>query len=271
MRIFAFCLIIAMSGLVTTPLAHGQSLSSENLQHSRWNSTYESFSGERIRATLEFNGESGSYDTNSGSGDLSNVRYSLTLGGGATIKGNWSFAGSSGTFTFFVAGNSRPPMFSGAWQGEGRSGGWSGRFIGVVPIVAGGQTGSGQPQPGGTVVYDKFWSYNAGKDYYYKKCSFPAGSYQYIIFFKSKPQWLYWYNPEKQVYWCACPTVNHPRWGDDVQNGKDLFLLASTKAGSIEETRFPSAGDDGANFTTGTAKDKDGSTVTLGCPPSDLP
>jgi hypothetical protein len=266
------CVLALICSLAAVPLANAQSLSGEELQRSKWSSSYESFSGERIRATLVFNGESGSYDTGAGAGELSNVEYKFKLGGGAEIKGNWSFGGSSGTFTFFVAGNSRPPMFSGAWQGAGRSGGWNGRFIEVVqPAGGGGQLGGQFVQQGGGVVYDQVWSYNTGKGYYYKKCAFPAGGYQYIIFYKSKPNWLYWYNPEKQVYWCACPTINHPQWGNDIQNGKDLFLMASVKAGNLEDARFPSAGEDGANFTTGSAKDKDGSTVTLGCPPSDLP
>jgi hypothetical protein len=268
MRQFAYIMTLTVCGLSAVGWARGQSLSGDDLQRSRWNSTYESFSGDRVRATLVFSGNTGYYDTGSGAGELSNVKYSTTLGGGATIRGNWAFAGSSGTFTLFVAGNSRPPMFSGSWQGEGRSGGWNGRFVGIEP---GGGGGPQVAQPGGTVVYDPSWSYNPGKDYYYKKCTFPAGGYQYIIYYKSKPNWLYWYNPEKQVFWCACPTVNHPRWGNDIRNGKDLFLMADVKAGEIEDARFPAAGDDGANFTTGSAKDKDGSSVALGCPPPDLP
>lgn len=121
------------------------------------------------------------------------------------------------------------------------------------------------------VTYDQDWSYNNQKDYYYKKCTFPAGGYQYLIFFKAKPQWVYWYNPGTQVFWCACPTVKHPQFGEDIKAGKDLFLMAKKKDKKIEDTEFPDPGDNGANFKKGKAKDKDGSEVDLTCPPPDLP
>jgi hypothetical protein len=121
------------------------------------------------------------------------------------------------------------------------------------------------------VTYAPNWSYNQQKGYFYKKCSFPAGGYQYLVYYKEKPNWVYWYNPATEVFWCACPTVNHPKWGEDIKNGKDLFLMASKKAKNLEDAEFPSAGDDGANFKKGKAKDKDGSSVDLSCPPPDLP
>jgi hypothetical protein len=127
------------------------------------------------------------------------------------------------------------------------------------------------PQPAfAQVKYDKEWSYNKDKGYYYKKCMFPKGGYQYLIYYKEKPKWVYWYNPDKEVFWCACPTVKHPKWGEDIKAGKDLFLEAKKKAKKLEDSEFPD-GDDGANFKKGKAKDKDGSDVDLSCPPPDLP
>jgi hypothetical protein len=55
----------------------------------------------------------------------------------------------------------------------------------------------------------------------------------------------------------------HPKWGESIQNGQDLFLIASTKARNIEDCEFPDPGDDGANFKPGKAKDKDGTEVNL--------
>ncbi len=114
------------------------------------------------------------------------------------------------------------------------------------------------------VTYAKDWSYNQRKDYFSKKCSFPAGGYQYLVYDKSQPKWVYWYNPgtQTQVYWCACPTVNHPKWGQNIRVGEDLFLKASTMSKNIEDTKFPDDAN-GANFKKGTAKDKDGSPVDL--------
>ncbi|MDX1946709.1 MAG: hypothetical protein SFU86_15015 [Pirellulaceae bacterium] len=113
------------------------------------------------------------------------------------------------------------------------------------------------------------WQYNAGKGYYYRKCSFPAGGHQYVVYYKSRPQWVYWYNPGAQVFWSACPTINHPTWGNDIRNGKDLFLIAEVKGRNVEDCKFPMP--TGANFVPGKAKDKDGGDVALGCPPPDLP
>jgi len=126
------------------------------------------------------------------------------------------------------------------------------------------------PAVSAQVTYDKNWSYNKDKGYYYKKCAFPRGGHQYLVYYKSKPNWVYWYNPTTQVYWCACPTVNHPKWGQDIKNGKDLFLMATTKDRDLERTKFPDDAN-GANFKKGKAKDSDGSEVDLSCPPPDLP
>ena len=105
---------------------------------------------------------------------------------------------------------------------------------------------------------------------YYRVCMFPAGGHQLLILFPSKPQWVYWYNPDKQVYWCCCPTIKHPSFGSDAANGVDQFLMATTKSNKIEDTEFPD--DAGPNFKSNAkAKDKNGQDVTLGCPPPDLP
>ena len=108
------------------------------------------------------------------------------------------------------------------------------------------------------------------KGNYYRVCKFPKGEYQYLILFKDKPKWVYWYNQKADKFWSCCPTIKHPKWGEDAAAGKDRFLIAIVKAAKIEDCKFPE--DDGPNFKPGaTAKDKDGSTVNLGCPPPDLP
>lgn len=234
-------------------------LTAETIQRSRWNTNYEALGGGRVQALLTFNGTQGIYETNDGQGTLNGVRYDVRLGGGATITGNWSFGDTNGRFTFFVAGNSQPPAFSGSWQANGMSGNWSGRFSGIAQQGGGG---------GGQVNYGPWM--RTGKGNYYRKCTFPQGGQQLLILFPSKPQWVYWYNQEKQVYWCCCPTIKHPDYGDDVQAGKDLFLMATRKTNDIETCEFPE--DAGPNFRSGaTAKDRDGSDVDLGCPPPELP
>jgi hypothetical protein len=254
----------------------------DELQHSQWNSSYD-VNRTRVQATLVLDGNTGYYDTNFGRGRISNVEYTFNFGGAAQVEGNWNFDGGAGTFVFFVTGNGSDLAFSGSWQShDGRSGSWNGRFVQALQgggggggAVTNGDDSTADPfasifNGGGTVTYGD-WQYNGAKGYYSRKCQFPAGGYQYVIYYPSKPDWVYWYNPAKQVFWCACPTVNHPRWGNDIGNGADLFLMASTKARNLADCRFPDAGDDGANFVQGTATDVDGSQVALGCPPSDLP
>ena len=63
---------------------------------------------------------------------MSGVDYVFNLGSGATISGMWNFGGVHGRFTFFVAGNSTTPIFSGSWQANGQSGNWHGEFAGIV-------------------------------------------------------------------------------------------------------------------------------------------
>jgi hypothetical protein len=219
-------------------------LDSSSIRRSQWDTNYESIGGGRVNARLVFDGSDGSYQAGGSVGSLSNVQYDVKLGGGATITGRWALGNVRGTFTFFVAGTSQPPAFSGSWQANGRSGGWNGKFVGIAsgPAVAAGG--------GGSVTYDPNWSFNPQKGYYYKKCHFPAGGYQYVVFYKEKPDWIYWYNPAptSQVFWCACPTVNNARWGEAIRQGQDLFLMASRKSREIEDCVFPDEGAGGANF-----------------------
>src|SRR5262249_33904672 len=119
------------------------------------------------------------------------------------------------------------------------------------------------------VTYDNQWSYNQQKGYYYKTCYFPSGAHQYLIVYPTHRDWLYWYNPQKRVYWAACPTIYNQRWGNAVSQGRDLFLKASKKSSNLRDTMFPDPGSDGANFQPGTTTDVDGSQISLGCPQTD--
>ena len=116
------------------------------------------------------------------------------------------------------------------------------------------------------------WRENKEKGYYYRECKFPKGGYQYLIYYKVKPEWVYWYNPKKEVFWSVCPTSRHPVFGDRIKKGEDLFLIATHKDKKLSNTQFalnPNLMDFNQKPTT--AEDADGSTVKLGCPPDDLP
>ena len=259
--------------------AFGQSLLQE-VKNSTWDTRYEASNGANIRSKLRFSGNSGSYSVtnNAGAtidtGRLSNVKYFPGGNNKVLITGAWSLRNFGGAFQFNVTQDGQ--AIHGAWDDvdQGTGGKWSGSRIsggGGGGNAGGGNAGGGEGnQGGGKVVYSN-WKYNPQKNYYYCKCSFPAGGYQYVIYQKSKPNWVYWYNPKKQVYWCACPTENHPTWGDDIEDGEDLFLMATVKSNSIDDCEFPKVGNNKGKFKPGKATDLDGSTVDLGCPPSDLP
>ncbi|MEQ8785860.1 MAG: hypothetical protein RIC55_06160 [Pirellulaceae bacterium] len=269
--------VFALAAAFAANPAVGQSISTREVKNSEWDTTYVAANGQRIRAKLVLDGSSGYYVTSFGRGRLRNIRYNFDTGGGGrdwagSIRGDWSMGGQGGSFSLLARSDLRPVQFEGDWDfgdGSGSGGTWNGRFVRLLQNSDDdGNSGGGS---GGSVTYGP-WKYNSGKGYYYRKCSFPAGGYQYLVYYKNiKPDWVYWYNPSKQVFWCACPTSKNSRWGDDIRRGKDLFLMADTKADSLEDTVFPDAGSDGANFTPGKTKDRDGSTVDLGCPPDDLP
>lgn len=266
--IFWTCVSIFLGTIVATQTAMGQRVGLDEVKRSVWETTWtDNAKGTSGTARLVLNGNSGHYDISGTRGTLSNIQFfSETNDTGewtASIQGNWSLTGRRGRFNFFARSDIRPLTFRGTWGYGGRTdaGDWNGRFVSLLQPTGG----------GGAVTYGP-WQYNQQKAYYYRKCAFPAGGYQYVIYYKNtKPNWVYWYNPDKQVYWCACPTSSHPKWGNAIKQGKDLFLVADKKARDVEDCDFPNPGDDGANFTKGRTKDKDGSDVDLGCPPDDLP
>lgn len=266
-------LAASLAYLGTPSEAQAQRVTASRLKNSIWYSTYTAANGQRVQATITFKGSRGTYNTNFGVGRLYNIQYFLDTAGTGSypwvglIQGEWSFQGSSGTFRFNASSDTL--RFSGDWDygdGSGRGGSWNGRFAQLVQSNGGSTAQPGSS--GGSVTYGNWKRTERGN--YYRVCYFPRGGYQYLILFPQKPEWVYWYNPSSNVYWCCCPTVRHPRYGSAIAGGRDLFLMATTKAGDIEDAEFPN--DPGPNFkSSASAKDKDGSSVTLGCPPPDLP
>jgi hypothetical protein len=266
---------VASGVLAVDSPARGQNLRAL-VRSSRWDTTYTTPDGARQRAIVTIEGDSGHYEAidNAGNviatGELGQVRVDVNP---QTQKffmsGVWRFEnGQGGGFAF--TGDSE--KFRGEY-GFGNNlsgvGTWNGRRMagqGGGGPVQGPNIGQGQVNYGP-------WRFNNDTGYYFRVCTFPAGGYQYLILYPSKPQWVYWFNPNGPngpVFWCACPTVRHPQFGNAISQGQDLFLMATTKGRTIEQTSFPD--DAGPNFKTGAqAKDRDGSAVNLNCPPPDLP
>lgn len=267
----ARALVAAAVCLAGAGLAEAQQVSLEDLRRSVWNTTYTTKTGQRVGATVILDGPNGVYDIPGAEGILSDVTYqTVDRNGGwtATISGRWSIFGQSGNFRWQTSSFLNPSQLNGEWFEFGQRGGsWTGNFAGVsepagTPAASGG---------GGATLDYGDWHINEQKGYCYRKCTFPAGGYQYLIYCKETPEWVYWYNPAKQVVWCRCPTVKHPQWGQNVANGEDLFAMATVKARMPLDCQFVDEGSDGSGFVQGSTTDRDGSTVALGCPPADLP
>ncbi|MDX1947958.1 MAG: hypothetical protein SFU86_21345 [Pirellulaceae bacterium] len=263
---------MAMTLVASSPAL---AITTEDFKNSVWNTSYTTSGGGRVAAKVTFAGDSGSYAINGGEGELSNITYRFTEQGGkftVTVNARWTLGDKSGTVQWQSSNYQDPPQLNGDWYlGGARGGRWTGEFAGTTnqPVNPQGNNQPDNNQAGGNVEYGD-WAYNGAKGYYYRRCSFPAGGHQYVIYYPNRTQWVYWYNPEREVIWCACPTVNHPTWGDDIRAGKDLFLMATVKGRNADDCEFPNPGD-GDKFVTGQATDKDGSKVNLGCPPPDLP
>ncbi|MFN9717371.1 MAG: hypothetical protein ACK58L_01675 [Planctomycetota bacterium] len=263
----------------------------DEFKRSVWDTQYESMGGDLISATVFLNGDSGHYDTAYGSGRLSRITYRFDEVDGeykATVHGRWAMDNMSGEFRFVSSSFLEPQQWNGDWSMNGqRRGRWTGRLRSVAQGSATptgfSQNGFGQtscqtrtlqsnvstPVRGGTY---SDWSWHSAKGYHYRTCLLPAGGCQYLISYPDNPDWTYWYNPSSKVFWCACPTVNHPTYGCQIQGGHNLFLMASSKASTIDATVFPDPGVNGANFKRSmTATDSSGVTVALNPPPADLP
>jgi hypothetical protein len=105
-------------------------------------------------------------------------------------------------------------------------------FCGIAPA-----TSQAQRQ-----YYDKSYSYNEINNYHYCKYYYkpaPAAttySYHYVIYYPSRPRYIYYYNPVRRYYWGRVEL-------DDKGESKGYSLLAEkdrkAKLEDIPETAFP--------------------------------
>lgn len=114
--------------------------------------------------------------------------------------------------------------------------------------------------------YYSGWSYRSTHKYYYRTYYYkPTPTYygykhHYVIHYPSRPQYNYYYNPYKKVYWGRCPSQT---------NGTEAYsLLAEAdrreNLEDIPEKAFPKPGKMPA-----IPESQDGAEVDL--PPDDLP
>jgi hypothetical protein len=118
-----------------------------------------------------------------------------------------------------------------------------------------------------TYTYRQYYSsWHAHRNYYYRHYYYkPTPTYvgykhHYVVYFPQRPQYVYYYNPYKRVYWGRCPT--------SCEGNEQYSLLAEKdRKGSVDEipeAAFPKPGP-----MPKIPESKDGAKVDL--PPDDLP
>lgn len=249
--------------------------SKDQLMRSAWDSSYTAPGGRQVQARIQFNGDSGTYDTAFGQGRLSQVAYGFDTNPTTgepffQINGQWSFLGSSGPFIFSSAGGTN--RFRGQWNGnDGRSGEWTGRLAAAAAGVPLGAAGGGPGQSFGFTFTQ--WQFYPGKNYYLRTCTYPDGAYFYAIY---KPaftvNYIFCYNPYKQRYWCCCPTVNNSNF-NVVGNSVSIFIviLNIDNATTVENSAIPD--NPAANAKNSVPlKNANGDPIaTLNSMPTDIP
>ncbi len=229
-----------------------------------WDTYYLSIGGQRIDGTtVMLNGDSGSYSNRSVSGRLFNMRYEFLSNGDWLAAGEWQSGNVGGTFQF-QSQNGNPRYFDGFYSVDGRSGRyyWNGQQAGGF--------GSGQnciPPVTGEVTYGP-WTRDADTGLCLRKCYLPGGDYQYLVYWSQKPDWVFWYNPKAKVYWCACPTTSHPRFGHRIANGELIFLRCEVNSQRLSQCELQ-----GEHAITGsmTVTNQEGNSVAIDNVPDDKP
>ena len=78
--------------------------------------------------------------------------------------------------------------------------------VGVCALMAPAQEAEAGYGYGGRQYYTS-WSYYPSRTYYYSTyyykptVSYPTYSYHYCVYYTSQPNYVYYYNPVKRVYW----------------------------------------------------------------------
>jgi hypothetical protein len=99
------------------------------------------------------------------------------------------------------------------------------------------------------------------RTYYYKPYpTYTSYSYQYVIYYPSRPSYYYYYNPHRRAYWGRSPVQN---------DGKAVYSLLAEEhrkgtLNEIKEEHFPKPGPMPA-----VPESKDGAKIAV--PPADPP
>jgi hypothetical protein len=123
-----------MTPIAAITLAVG-SAETQYIESATWDSHYGPFgAGAQSCAQLRFQGSFGDYQSGSGSGHLSAVRYRPGPGGGTFVDGCWSSSGSQGWLSFTVVCDGS--RFEGCWGVGAPDGPASGYWNGTRASVS---------------------------------------------------------------------------------------------------------------------------------------
>ncbi|MGH7127124.1 MAG: hypothetical protein ACREJB_11220 [Planctomycetaceae bacterium] len=122
------------------------------------------------------------------------------------------------------------------------------RSLALAAAIAGGALlcdGAAEEARAAFRQYYSGWSHAPERGYFYRKYHYKpdaAGSryeYHYCIYYPSDPRYVYYYDPETQVYWGRFDTQGEP--------GRQYSLLPSglqsTKLSDVPDEAFPPPGD----------------------------
>jgi hypothetical protein len=114
--------------------------------------------------------------------------------------------------------------------------------------------------------YYSGWNRNSQRSFYYRSYYYqPSTSYfgyrhHYAIYYPSRPEYLYFYNPYKKVFWGRCPAH-----GDG--KGQYSLLAQEDRKGSLKQIRESAFPEPGAMPPIPESTDE----AVMEMPPDDLP
>lgn len=223
-----------------------------------WISHYRAIGGQHVGdTTLVLDGGQGHYSNRYVQGQLYNIAYEFLPNGDWLAIGEWRSGGYSGTFQF-RSEHGKPDAFRGSYTVYGRADTfyWNGRHVSDArPVHRSGCT------------YGP-WRRDADTGLYTRTCHLPGGGYQLLVFWEGRPDWIFWYNPAKGLYWCACPTESHPLFGNRITAGETLFLVCQVKSQRLSQVVLQPESETSSQMSAANSK---GENVDLDNVPSDKP
>ena len=117
------------------------------------------------------------------------------------------------------------------------------------------------------------WYWSAQYSYYYRKCTFENGYYFYAMYKPSfTKNYIFCYNPYRQRYWCACPTIYHPSFNISSTFISIFIVITNVNdATTVENSAIPDNPSANTQNKVGMKNANGEPVATLNSMPTDLP